>query len=1023
MIMDKTFPLPQRGDAGLNRISADVRPLAEALRQLNVGQVRLGDHDRTLYATDASLYQVRPLGVVIPSNLRQIHTLVEFCRTHHVALLPRGGGTSLAGQCTNQALVLDFSPGFRAIRRIDPAAALCEVEPGLGIDELNRALAANSVNMFFAPDPATSAQAAIGGCIGNNAAGARSIRYGRTSENTAGVEVLLSTGEQIWLEAGAGRRHPVALRLAEQTADVVRRHAQEIRDRFPRLVRRNAGYGLDLVLAQLDRSVEAADLDLSGLICGSEGTLALVTAAKLKLTPLPAARGLAILTFASLDEAIAALEQILPTGPSAVELLDEVVLATAAGNTECRRYLDLIPAPAGQSSWGVTPHRGDSPGAVLYVEYEAERDAAELPARCAQLRRICPGASAAVYQDAASMNRAWTLRKAGEALLYGVPGARKPLTFVEDNAIAMKELSRFVHEFKRIVAAHGTTAAFYAHASVGVLHVRPLLDLHSPTDRQAMQSIAVQVAHLARDCGGVMSGEHGDGRARGPLLEEFFGPRIMEAFRRVKQIFDPAGILNPGFMVRPGAVSEITANLRIAAIRATDPPLNTYFDYADQENFRGAVEMCNGAGYCRKTAGGTMCPSYRATLEERHSPRGRANALRAGILGDAAGANWCDADTLATLDLCLSCKACKTECPSNVDIARLKAEYEAQGYRRRGHAPIAALLFGHVRALNRWGAMAPTIFNRAGRIRAFRILLNSLAGLAPQRPLPDFGPSLHRLRRRGTTTGETDRRPMVALFGDCFTAFGESHIGRDAIAVLETLGYAVQLPRTGCCGRAMISNGLLAQAGRTARRTLRELAGLAADPRVRAILVCEPSCLSAMLDDLPHLKALGNHAALAALTKKAMLVEDFIARFWDSHPRPPALVETNHSLVRGRPVLWHAHCHQKALWPEQIPIAIGMLRRLVGENLLPMDTGCCGMAGAFGYLRDHYDLSMRIFAAPEFDPLRQAPPEAIILANGTSCRQQMAHAAGRAALHPIQLAAQLLCRREVDHPVRIAAGR
>ncbi len=1012
--MDKTFPLPQRDDTGWPRISADIRPLAEAMRGLDVGQVRWSDHDRALYATDASLYQVRPLGVVIPSHLRQIHTLVEFCRNHHVALLPRGGGTSLAGQCTNQALVLDFSPGFRAIRRIDPAAALCEVEPGLGIDELNRSLAASAVNMFFAPDPATSAQAAIGGCIGNNAAGARSIRYGRTSENTAGIEVLLSTGEQTWLEAGAGRRHSTALRLAEQTADVVRRHAREIRDRFPRLVRRNAGYGLDLVLAQLDRSVEAADLDLSGLICGSEGTLALVIAAKLKLTPLPAARGLAILAFASLDEAIAALERILPTGPSAVELLDHVVLSAAAGNTQCRSYLDLIPAAAGQS-----------PAAVLYVEYETGRDPAELTARLENLRRLCPAAAAAAYRDAASMGRAWALRKAGEALLYGVPGARKPLTFVEDNAIAIRELPRFVREFKRIMVEHGTTAAFYAHASVGVLHVRPLLDLHSSADRRAMQSIAVQVAHLTRDCGGVMSGEHGDGRARGPLLEEFYGPRIMEAFREIKRIFDPAGILNPGFIVRPGAVSEITANLRIAAIRAADPPLDTYFDYADQENFRGAVERCNGAGYCRKTAGGTMCPSYRATLEERHSPRGRANALRAGILGESAGPNWSDADTLATLDLCLSCKACKTECPSNVDIARLKAEYEAQGYRRRGHAPRAALLFGHVRALNRLGAMAPTIFNRAGRIRALRILLNSFAGLAPQRPLPDFGPALHRRRRPRPPTGESRNLsgPAVALFGDCFTAFGESHIGRDAIDVLETLGYAVELPRTGCCGRAMISNGLLAQAGRVARRTLRELAGLAVDPRIRAILVCEPSCLSAMLDDWPHLKALGDHQALTALTKKTMLVEDFIARFRDSHPRPPVLAGTNHPLVRGRPVLFHAHCHQKALWPEQIPIALGMLRQLVGDNLLPLDTGCCGMAGAFGYLRNHYDLSMRVFAAPEFDPLRQAPPEAIILANGTSCRQQISHAAGRAALHPIQLAAQLLCHQEVDRPVRVAADR
>jgi FAD/FMN-containing dehydrogenase/Fe-S oxidoreductase len=997
--MTRTISLPTAPVWDSESIAADVQPLAEALQRYDVGQVRLGDHDRILYATDASLYQVRPLGVVIPSRAEQVRTLVNFCRENQVALLPRGGGTSLAGQCTNQALVVDFSPGFRAIRRVDVAGALAEVEPGLSIESLNRALAAGGSKLFFAPDPATIAQAAIGGCIGNNAAGARSIRYGRTSENLAGVEVLLTSGEWIWLEPGAGRHHAAALRLAEQTAGVVRQHAAEIRQRFPKLVRRNAGYALDLVLDQLERGVAPADLDLSGLICGSEGTLAVITAARLKLRPLPAARGLAILAFGSLDEAIAALPVILATRPSAVELLDDVVLAAAAGNNECRRYLELMPL------W-----KGRAAAALLYVEYEADKQAAELPEHFRRLTAALPAQPARTYLDADSMGQAWTLRKAGEALLHAVPGQRKPLTFVEDNAIPVPQLLDFVREFKRIVAAHGTTAAFYAHASVGVLHVRPLLDLHATQDRQAMHAIALEIARLARACGGVMSGEHGDGRARGPLLEEFFGPQLMSAFRQIKRIFDPAGILNPGFIVRPGDVAQITTHLRVQQIHPA-VGLDTYFDYAAQGRFQGAVEMCNGAGFCRKTAGGTMCPSYRSTLEERHSPRGRANALRASVFQRPDGPDWLDPATLETLDLCLSCKACKTECPSNVDIARWKAEYLAQGYRESGHTPAAAQIFGHIRLVNQLGALAPNLANRVQRLPLVRTLLNSLAGLAAARPLPDFGPSLYRRvgrcgpGRAGTGGGRArvSERPTVALFGDCFTAFGESDIGLAAVRVFEALGYTVALPRFGCCGRAMLSNGLLESATATARRTLQRMAGALLDPQVRAIVVIEPSCWSAMIDDWPHLKNIGPHAWLDAVRRKVMLADDFAARFWTAHPVQPDVTRRNG--LSGRPVIFHGHCHQKALAGPRA--GADLLQKLLGRDLQTLEAGCCGMAGAFGYTQKHYDLSMNIFAAPEFDPLRQAPPEAVITASGTSCRQQIAHATGRPVLHPLQLAAQI----------------
>lgn len=967
--------------------------IAADLSSLDVGEVRFDRHDRLLYATDASLYQVEPIGVVLPRDAEGLRRAMRYCGEHGVAVLPRGGGTSLAGQGVNHAVVFDLSPNFRRVVDIDAEGQSCQVEPGVTIDELNRALGERATGLFFAVDPASMAQASIGGCIGNNAAGARSVRYGRTSENLAGVQVVLSNGQETWLEPGAGRRDAAALRLAEQVLSIVGRNADEIRRKFPKLVRRNAGYGLDLILSQLDRGVGPEDLDLSGLICGSEGTLAVVVGAKLKLHPMPLARGLAIAAFESVEAAIESVPAILASGASAVELLDDVVLDAARNNTECRPYADLIPTV-----------RGAGAKAALYVEYQAERpdgpSVDQLDSRFDALRAILPNSAMAVYRDSGSMLRAWTLRKSGEALLHTVSGTRKPVTFVEDNSIPVENLARFVKGFRRIVAEHGTSAAYYAHASVGVLHVRPMLDLHEPKDLQSMRQIAIEVAELARDCGGVMSGEHGDGRARGPLLETFYGPELMEAFAEIKKVFDPAGILNPGIIVQAGAPGSITENLRVQA-QAGDfktGQIQTYFDYSDQDGLGGAVERCNGAGFCRKTFGGTMCPSYRATLDERHSTRGRGNALRLAITGQAPA--WDDPDTLKTLDLCLSCKACKTECPSNVDVAKLKAEYTAQRYKLNGTIPLRARLFGHIRVMNQLGSLAPGVFNALAGWGPTRGVANRLLGLSPRRSLPRFQRSLYRLLKR-RDRAEGAERPRVVLFADCFSAYTEPEVGRAAVEAMESLGYAVELPHVGCCGRAMISTGLLAGAIRTADRTLGDLREFILDDGVKAVLVCEPSCLSAIKDDWLQLRLETNMDLRRHLAGKAMMVEDFIHRFWDEHPKKPSLPEAG-----GPPILLHGHCHQKALWGDETSAAL--LRRFAGERLTVLPSGCCGMAGSFGFTAEHYDLSMRIGELSVFGPVRQAPPQTIVLAPGTSCRHQIKDGAGRSALHPIQWIADVL---------------
>ncbi|MCW5765938.1 MAG: FAD-binding protein [Phycisphaeraceae bacterium] len=993
--------------------AVDPAAIADRLRRRIRGQVRFGRHDRMLYATDASMYQVEPVGVVVPQDEADAVAAVIECADLGAPILPRGGGTSLAGQCTNHAVVIDVSAGLRAIGDLvmpdgpgRPGSVVAQA--GVTPDGLNAELTRLNTGLFFAPDPATTAQATIGGCIGNNAAGARSVLYGRTSENVLAVDAVLADGQRVRFEANAGRHDPVARRLAQRVIDVVAAHERLIRERYPRTLRQNAGYGLDRMLRQLDAGATAETLDLAQLLCGSEGTLAVTLSARVLLRPAPRAKGLALLAFNSVDAAIEAVIPILATSPSAVELVDDVVIEAARGNIECSRYVDAFPRPAGAA--------GD-PAAVLYVEYHAA-SGEELRARLERLTAaVGPHVPVRRVLDAAGMADAWKLRKAGEPLLHNLPGRRKPVTFVEDNAVPPERLAEFVREFRAIVQREGTRAAFWAHASVGVLHVRPMLDPSDPADQQRLIRIAVEVADLAKRCGGVMSGEHGDGRVRGPLLERFYGPELMRAFAQIKHAFDPRGLLNPGNIIAPGPASSILDRTRAEPQRGAPPPrpvaprrpaANTYYTYDDQHGFDGAVDRCNGAGVCRKTSGGAMCPSYRATLDERHSTRGRGNALRLAITGQLAGGGggaaepspWADPGAMETLDLCLSCKACKAECPSNVDIARLKAEFTAQRFRSTGRVPPRALAIGHVRWINRFGAATWWLANAVNALPPVRWALGAALGIHPRRSLPRFSRSLFALTRsRPATTAAGG--PRVVLFGDCFTPYTESRIGLAAVRLIERLGYAVDVADAGCCGRSMISVGMLESAIDTADRTIERLRPAVESPDVAAILVLEPSCLSAIKDDWLQLRLAAPIHVRRRLADKAMLVEEFIDRHWDRHPRPPRL----DAIGDDAPAcVLHAHCHQKALWGASSSAAA--LRRVLGDRLRVPDTGCCGMAGSFGYNARTFDLSMAIGNLPGGGVLplaRAAEAGTLIAAPGTSCRHQIADGAGREALHPVEI--------------------
>jgi len=1009
---DRRIPLTVLG-AGSDRSDATA-PLESALRSRVRGDIRFGRHDRMLYATDASLYQVEPLGVVIPATIDDAAEAVRVCAEHGAPILPRGGGTSLAGQCTNRAVVIDVSRSCCAVSGIDTERGSCTVEPGVTVDDLNAQLA--PTGWFFAPDPATSRHACVGGCIGNNAAGSRSVRYGRTSENLRGIEVCLADGARVRLGPRAGQADARARALAVGVAEIVQRHAALIRERFPKTIRRNAGYGLDMVLAQLDAGVAPEDLDLTPLLCGSEGTLAYTLGAELKLHRVPAARGLAVVAFESVEDAIDAVPAILTTGPSAVELLDDMVIGLARANREYRRDVDLLPGLPG----GVVR-------AVLYVEYFADTSGDELPGRFEALRGVVRSPAISTHTDAKSMQRAWALRKAGEPLLHGIAGDRKPITFVEDNAVPVERLGEFVRRFREIVRRHGTRAAFYAHASVGVLHVRPLINPHSPGDRKIMQRIAVEVADLAKELGGVMSGEHGDGKLRSPLLERFYGPELVHAMREIKTLFDPRGLMNPGNIVEPLGVEalprrieSINERTRLAPTgpERDVPPVWTHFAFADQHGFGGAVEMCNGAGVCRKRSGGTMCPSYQATLDERHSTRGRGNALRLAITGQLAtpaGAtgpgpaqpDWNDPETLKTLDLCLSCKACKAECPSNVDVARLKAEYVAQSYAARGGPPLAARMLGNVRTLNRLGSIVPGLSNAIASSALGKAFASRLLGIDPRRNLPAFARPLSRQVDEQVARCPADLpagAPAAVLFGDCFSMYNEPGIGMAAVRVLRAFGYAVGLADAGCCGRAQISTGLLGEASRTMAHTTERLMPWVRDGRVRAIVVAEPSRQSAICDDWLDLRSPAPDADVRAIAAKTTSIESFLESRWGSHPRTPVWDDTPET--SGEDVLYHGHCHAKALWGNDAHT--GALQRAAGGRLRVLDSGCCGMAGAFGYAASRYDLSMRIGEMTLLPAVRDRAPGSAVLAAGTSCRHQIAEGAGAHALHPVEWLASRL---------------
>jgi FAD/FMN-containing dehydrogenase/Fe-S oxidoreductase len=977
--------------------SAESEYLAKSLQRQIAGEVLFDRYHSALYSTDASLYQIQPLGVVIPRNTADVAAATRWAAENAVQIIPRGGGTSLSGQSIGHGIVIDFSKYMNQIIQLDPHSRTARVQPGVVLDQLNAAAAAHQLQ--FGPDVSTSSRANLGGMIGNNSAGSRSILHGKTVDHVVEMEVVLADGTIARLgpltPAELARRQALSGLegdIHRQVPRIVAGQRDEVLVRFPRILRRVSGYNLDEFVPQCRewfapppsvdrlRQVEAerypgAAFNLSRLVCGAEGTLATVTEALVHLVPLPAERAIAVLHFDSLAHSVATLGTILSCAPSAVEFFDKMILDLAAESLEYRNYLDFVVG---------------RPESLILVEFSS--DSPELVrAGMEQLASKLRGATGLTHilpaYEPKLRDHIWACRKAALPLMMGIPGLRKPIAFVEDTAVDPPKLPEFVRRFREILLAEGTDGAFYGHASVGCMHIRPLIDAANQEDLDRMQRILDKVSDLVLEFGGAMSGEHGDGLARSFLNEKLFGSRLYQAFKQIKHAFDPQGILNRGKVVDgPSPVENLRQGPEYQTL-----PLATVLDFSNQGGFARAVELCNGSGLCRKTRTGTMCPSFMVTGDEEHSTRGRANALRLVLSGALPASDLTSERMYGTFDLCLQCKGCKAECPSNVDVARMKVEFLHHYYQQHG-TPLSARVMGHVAKLNRLGSQLAPIANALMKMPGAGWLQEKLLGVDRRRPMPHFASESFQQRFQKMQSVRTSRaaapRGPIVLLDDCLTSYCEPDVNMAAVRVLEAAGYEVHLAGLPCCGRAMISKGLVCEAQQLARDNVARLLPWA--ERGVPIVGCEPSCLLTLTDD--YLDLVPGEAAQQVARH---------ARLIDSH-----LVESGVELpldAQHTDILLHGHCHQKAL--VGIQDTKTLLEAVPGVKVNVVDSGCCGMAGSFGY--EHYDISMQIGERVLFPAVREHGDGAV-LAPGFSCRHQIAHGTGRHGSHPIEFLAEQL---------------
>ena len=970
--------------------------LAARLRSALQGEVRFDRFSRGRYSTDASIYQIEPIGVVIPKTPADVYATLEIAAEAGVPVLPRGAGTSQCGQAVGRALVIDTSRHLNELVYLDCEARRVKVQPGMVLDELNGALAPHG--LFFPVDISTANRATLGGMAGNNSCGARSIRYGNMVHNVRAINAVLADGTKAQFGeipgdlrylrdlAGGGRY----LELVQRMRDLGQREADEIARRFPDLLRRVGGYNLD--------SISASGHNMAHLLVGSEGTLAFFTELELDLQPIPAHRVLGVCHFPSFYQAMTTTQAIVELGPTAVELVDRTLL-------ELAREIDQYSASVARFVRG-------QPESVLLVEFAGE-DRADALQRLARLEQLMGdhGFPDSVVRatDDALQREIWEVRKAGLNIVMSMKGEGKPVSFIEDCAVRLEDLAEYTRRLEEIFARHGTSGTWYAHASVGTLHVRPILNLKKQTEVAKMRAIAEECFAMVREYKGSHSGEHGDGLVRSEFHQAMFGERIVGAFEEVKRSFDPEALFNPGKIVHPPKMDDRSLFRYAPGYRAL--PIESPLDWSAWGGFSAAVEMCNNNGACRKSTG-VMCPSYRVTRDEAHVTRGRANALRLALTGQLGPEAFTSSALHRSLDLCVGCKGCRRECPTGVDMSRMKSEFLHHYHRKHG-LPLRERLFAYLPRYAHWLARLPALANLRNSSPLLARLGERWLGVSARRELPRwrsdyFGwvPS-----ERAANTPRSDvpgsdvpgsevpgSESQVVLLVDTFNRWFEPENARAASALLETAGYRPTLldrdpakHRPLCCGRTFLSAGLLDEARHEATRMVETLYPYAR--RGVPIVGLEPACLLTLRDELPTLLS-GREARTIA--DQVSLLEEFIAA--ENHA---GRLKLEFRAAAPSRVLVHGHCHQKAFG------TMGALQQVLeaipGVRSEMIQSSCCGMAGSFGYESEHYDLSLKMGELDVLPAARAAASDTLIVANGTSCRQQILSGAGREAWHVARL--------------------
>jgi FAD/FMN-containing dehydrogenase/Fe-S oxidoreductase len=994
--------------------------LERRLRRETRGAVMFDAASRGRYATDASIYQVTPVGVFVPETAEDIATALAVARETGVPVLPRGGGTSQCGQTVGAALVVDTSKHFRRVLDVDVAARRATVEPGIVLDHLNAQLKRHG--LWYPVDVSTSAQATLGGMAGNNSCGSRSIAYGNMVHNVAGASAWLADGSLLDFGPMAGLSGR-ARELGEFVRGLAERHRAEIEAHWPKVMRRVAGYNLDIFHPQSERPYTGdGSVNLAHLLIGAEGTLAFTRSLTLQLSELPRGKVLGIVNFPSFRAAMDAALHIVKLGPTAVELVDRIMIELSLENPAFRPTIAsaLIGRPA----------------AILLVEFAGE-DRSVLHARLKDLDALMgdlglPGSVVSMPEEAAQ-KKLWDVRKAGLNIMMSLKGDGKPVSFIEDCAVPLEHLADYTDALTEVFARHGTHGTWYAHASVGTLHVRPILDMRQDGPdggARRMRAIAEEAAELVRRYKGAFSGEHGDGLCRGEWIRWQFGPVLDEALREIKQAFDPSGLFNPGKIVDTPRMDDVSL-LRFAPPSAPRPyrriPLQPVLDWSAWNvhndpvteqttppgtggdvtaGFAKAVEMCNNNGHCRKFDAGTMCPSYRVTRDEQHLTRGRANTLRLALSGQL-GPDAMASDALHdTMDLCVACKGCRRECPTGVDMAKMKVEFLAHYKARHGHT-LRDRLVARLPEYAAFASRVPWLLNLRNRMPGAAWLGERLTGLSAKRSLPAWRrDTFWRAQALRTEfVGRDDALARAAagervavLFVDTFNGIFESENALAAAHVLRAAGYALHtVTKAGghhCCGRTYLATGMAEQAKVRAGALVDALLPLA-----RAgipIVGLEPSCLLTLRDEA-LVMGLGEKARVVA--GQALLFEEFVAR--EARAGRFAL----RLRPAGAPLLVHGHCHQKAF--DAVSPILDVLRLIPDANPELIESSCCGMAGSFGYEAGHHAISMQMAEASLLPAVRKQPG-AIVVADGTSCRHQIADGAGREAVHAARLLAGLI---------------